>query len=91
LCLRQWFQRQSDIVSASYGSYKGYVAENFVAAELRSAGVDELNSWKGASSEIEFLVPVEGLGAVPVEVKSGKNTAAAGWPPRSATRSPRAN
>ncbi|MFN2312698.1 MAG: ATP-binding protein, partial [Spirochaetia bacterium] len=59
-----------DIVSASYGSYKGYVAENFVAAELRSAGVDELYSWKGASSEIEFLVPVEGHGAVPVEVKS---------------------
>jgi len=63
-----------DILSASYGSYKGYVAENFVAGELRSAGVTELYSWSGASAEVEFLAATDNLGIVPIEVKAGRNT-----------------
>lgn len=56
-----------------FGSYQGYVAENFVAQELRAAGLRDLYCWQGRTSEIEFLIEgAEGL--VPVEVKSGRVT-----------------
>lgn len=53
-----------------YGSYKGYVAENFVAQEFTAAGQTSLYWWQGRQSEIEFLLP-RGEAIVPVEVKSG--------------------
>lgn len=62
-----------NIVNQSYGSYKGYVAENYVASELKKSGVEDLFTWKGHTSEIEFLLSRRG-GAVPLEVKSGKHT-----------------
>jgi hypothetical protein len=52
----------------TWGSYKGYVAENSAAVQLRSAGVRELYTWTGKASEIEFLIPTAG-GAVPIEIK----------------------
>jgi predicted AAA+ superfamily ATPase len=58
------------VLSQDFGSYKGFLAENYVAQELRSRGVQELYSWKGRTSEIEFLVVVNG-NIVPIEVKSG--------------------
>jgi hypothetical protein len=63
----------SDLYKMDFGSFKGYLAENFVAQQLRSAGIAELYSWEGRSSEIEFLIyGIEGI--IPVEVKSGSNT-----------------
>lgn len=58
-----------------FGSYQGYVAENFVAQEFRAAGVRDLYGWRGRTSEVEFLL--EGSENVtPVEVKSGRVTRA---------------
>jgi predicted AAA+ superfamily ATPase len=58
------------VLSQDYGSYKGYVAENFVAQELTAAGRTPLYSWRGRQSEVEFLLPRD-AGIVPVEVKAG--------------------
>lgn len=53
-----------------FGSYQGYVAENFVAQELRAAGNKTQFCWQGRTAEVEFLLEREG-DIVPVEVKSG--------------------
>ena len=58
------------ILKYNYGSYKGYIAENFVAQELRAAGVRELFCWEGRTSEVEFLLETPS-GIIPLEVKSG--------------------
>ena len=58
-----------------FGSYQGYVTENFVAQEFRAAGLRDLVGWQGRTSEVEFLL--EGSeGVTPVEVKSGRVTRA---------------
>jgi predicted AAA+ superfamily ATPase len=56
-----------------FGSYQGYVAENFVAQELRAAGVKTLYCWQGRTAEVEFLLEKEGE-IMPLEVKSGRVT-----------------
>jgi hypothetical protein len=53
-----------------YGTYKGYVAENFVAQEFIAQGEQPLYSWRGRTSEIEFILQKEDK-IIPVEVKSG--------------------
>lgn len=53
--------------------YKGYVAENFVAQELRSSGVSALYCWIGRTAEVEFLLETA-TGIIPVEVKAGNIT-----------------
>lgn len=58
------------IVNQSWGAYKGYAAENFTATELRASGIEELYSWQGPSSEVEFIISIDRT-AVPIEVKSG--------------------
>ena len=58
------------VLSQDFGSYKGFLAENYVAQELQSSGAPELYSWKGKTSEIEFLVVING-NIIPIEVKSG--------------------
>ncbi len=60
----------SFILKYDYGSYKGYVAENFVAQELRATGVRDLFCWEGRTSEVEFLLETPS-GIIPLEVKSG--------------------
>ncbi len=63
------------ILNQDYGQYKGYYAENFVAQEFVSDGCNELFSWVGRNSEIEFLRVINN-NIVPVEVKSGSRTKA---------------
>jgi predicted AAA+ superfamily ATPase len=58
------------VLSQDFGTYKGFFAENYVAQELQSSGVPQLYSWRGRTSEVEFLVAVE-KNVIPVEVKSG--------------------
>jgi len=53
-----------------FGSYQGYVAENFAAQELRAAGEKNLFCWQGRTAEVEFLLEREGE-VLPVEIKSG--------------------
>ena len=56
-----------------FGTYQGYVAENFAAQELRAAGIRDLYCWQGRTSEVEFLI--EGTdGIFPIEIKSGRVT-----------------
>jgi predicted AAA+ superfamily ATPase len=57
----------------AFGSYQGYVAENFVAQELRAAGDKLLYCRQGRTAEVEFLLEKEGE-ILPVEVKSGQVT-----------------
>lgn len=61
------------ILKYDYGSYKGYMAENFVAQELRATGVRDLFCWEGRTSEVEFLLETPS-GVIPMEVKSGRVT-----------------
>ncbi len=55
-----------------FGTYQGYIAENFVAQELR-ANDSSLYCWQGRTAEVEFLFEKEGE-IIPVEVKSGRMT-----------------
>jgi predicted AAA+ superfamily ATPase len=55
-----------------FGTYQGYIAENFVAQELR-ANDSTLYCWQGRTAEVEFLLEKEGE-IIPVEVKSGRVT-----------------
>jgi len=57
----------------NFGSYKGYVAENFVAQELKAAFQTELYFWQGRTSEIEFLFQHNSQ-IIPIEVKAGNRT-----------------
>lgn len=66
----------SSIISQQYGSYKGFVAENYTAQELLSSGWSDLYAWRGKTSEIEFLLHKDEQ-IVPVEVKSGKRVSRA--------------
>lgn len=63
------------IMLYDYGSYKGYFAENFILQELRSYNWEEIVSWVGRTSEIEFLIQSKN-NIIPVEVKAGINTKA---------------
>lgn len=63
-----------NILNQDFGSYKGYLAENYVAQELMAQGQSSLYSWKGRTSEIEFLIE-KSDGVLPLEVKSGVRAA----------------
>lgn len=58
------------ILEYNFGTYKGYIAENFVAQELICKGWGTLFSWKENQSEVEFIIESDGK-ILPVEVKSG--------------------
>jgi predicted AAA+ superfamily ATPase len=63
------------LLDFSFGTYKGYVAENFVLQELRAKAKKSLFSWMEKESEIEFILQHPTLGEIiPIEVKSGANT-----------------
>lgn len=59
-----------DLLTGDFGTYKGWVAENFVAQELTASGYAPLHFWKGKTSEVDFLIASQ-KGTVPIEVKSG--------------------
>jgi len=64
-----------NIMLYDYGSYKGYFAENFILQELYSYGYNQIVTWSGRTSEIEFVLEIEG-NIIPIEVKAGTNTKA---------------
>ncbi len=57
------------ILQDQLGSYKGFIAENFVAQELFALFNSPLNAWQEGRSEIEFLLPLDDQ-IIPLEVKS---------------------
>lgn len=63
------------IFGYAYGHYKGYFAENAILTELVARWNRPPHCWQSGTSEIEFLMDIEGE-VVPVEVKAGINTKA---------------
>ena len=63
------------IFAYDYGHYKGYFAENAVLTELVARWHRSPHCWQSGTSEIEFLLDIDGE-VVPVEVKAGINTKA---------------
>ena len=61
------------ILAEKLGSYKGFLAENFVAQELYSYLNEDLIAWAEGRSEIEFLISKEEH-IIPLEVKSSNRT-----------------
>lgn len=58
------------LMTYDFGTYKGYVAENYVAQALRSSLQEQsILGWTEGKSEIEFLLQ-SAHGPVPIEVKS---------------------
>lgn len=60
------------IIDQDLGSYKGYIAENFVATELFLKSFEPLIAWAEGQAEVEFLTHL-GKDIVPIEVKSSAN------------------
>jgi len=60
-------------IDQTQGSYKGFIAENFVAQQIRNTFDNQMYSWAKARSEIEFVLPYRDS-VIPVEVKSGIRT-----------------
>ncbi|MBU0504880.1 MAG: AAA family ATPase [bacterium] len=63
------------IYEQSYGSHKGYFAENYLLQELITQFNRTIFSWHRNTAEIEFLLEHEGI-VIPIEVKAGINTKA---------------
>jgi len=61
------------IMTYGFGSYQGYVAENYTAQAFRVMKATPLYAWQGRTSEVEFLLETA-KGVIPVEVKSGSIT-----------------
>ncbi|MCK5519679.1 MAG: ATP-binding protein, partial [Candidatus Marinimicrobia bacterium] len=58
------------LLNYDFGTYKGYIVENYIAQELKASGYKKLFCWEGRTSEIEFLLEI-GEQVIPIEVKSG--------------------
>lgn len=73
LLLRQMNIPAQIILSQQIDDYRGFILENFVAQELSAHFNSRLYCWKGATSEVEFLMQTNS-GIVPVEVKSSQRS-----------------
>ncbi len=61
------------LLQENFGTYKGYIAENFVANQLQSSYCQTLYCWSSNTSEVEFICEKNGK-IIPIEVKSGQIT-----------------
>ena len=61
------------ITNDTISSYKGFIAESFVAQELYSLRKEELLSWSNNRYQIEFIYK-DGTDYFPIEVKSSKKS-----------------
>lgn len=59
------------ILDYTYGCYKGYFAENFVAQALSAHHKKTLYAWQDGQYELEFLLQLKEH-IIPAEVKAGK-------------------
>lgn len=60
----------STILNYDYGSYKGFVAENYIAQAFTFSSTSQLYSWVENTAEVEFVKEIEGK-IIPIEIKSG--------------------
>jgi predicted AAA+ superfamily ATPase len=58
------------ILDYQFGTYKGYLAENFASQQFLASGADGLYCWKEVTAEVEFLREIDGR-VIPIEIKSG--------------------
>ena len=58
------------LLDYQYGTYKGFVAENYIAQAFTFSSSASLYSWAENMAEIEFVRDIHG-NAIPIEVKSG--------------------
>jgi predicted AAA+ superfamily ATPase len=58
------------LLDFTFGSFKGYVAENFVLQEMTVTGKGNRVAWRENTAEVEFLWELDGY-ILPIEVKSG--------------------
>jgi len=58
------------VLDYDFGTFKGYMAENFVAQEFVCNDSGPLYAWRGRTSEVEFVREHQGQ-VLPIEVKSG--------------------
>ena len=58
------------ILDYTYGSYKGFFAENYIAQAFVSTSSTHLYSWTESTAEIEFVREID-TKVIPIEVKSG--------------------
>jgi uncharacterized protein len=63
----------AEILHSTLTTYKGFIAENYMATQLKVLGHESLYYWQGRASEIEFIINKEGS-SIPIEVKSGHRT-----------------
>jgi|LSQX01.3.fsa_nt_gb predicted AAA+ superfamily ATPase len=63
------------LLAFTFGSYKGYIAENAVAQAFMTEGRTDIVCWREGQAEVEFLTVLDGS-VVPIEVKSGHVTQA---------------
>jgi hypothetical protein len=64
------FQKSQTILDYDYGSYKGYIAENFAVQEFQGVEEKTLYYWRERTAEVEFVCEFDG-NVVPIEIKSG--------------------
>jgi predicted AAA+ superfamily ATPase len=64
-----------NLLSNELTTFKGYLFENFVAQELQATLNNQIYCWREKQSEVDFLIQ-DKEGVMPIEVKSGRNTAA---------------
>ena len=66
----------ASLIKYDFGTYKGYVAENFVAQALKARlNRTSIFGWSEGKSEVEFLLQGE-KGPIPIEVKSSSRVRA---------------
>jgi uncharacterized protein len=58
------------LLDYDFGTYKGYIAENFVAQNFRANNRITVACWREGTAEVEFITEVGGE-IIPVEVKAG--------------------
>jgi len=58
------------LLDYDFGTYKGYIAENFVAQSFRANNRSTAACWREGTAEVEFITEVGGE-IIPVEVKAG--------------------
>lgn len=56
--------------------FRGGVAENYVMQQLLASGIEPFYWGMASKAEVDFVVQLEGEGAIPIEVKSGGNVSA---------------
>ncbi len=58
------------LLDFTFGSFKGYIAENFALQEMTTTGKGNRVAWRENTAEVEFLWEMQGE-ILPIEVKSG--------------------